>query len=235
MRRDHLRWGESQLMQRTARSGRSFAAILVVFALGITACSTRITTEPSTIEAVFGTGSIDADCAAAAASAASSDEYVISLGTLRAGDERCLSQQLTALTPQPYAPGIDSRTGFGLIAYALSGDVLFEFGSAELTEEAEATVRELARTVMSETAGGRVAVLGHTDSIGSEAANLTLSQRRAAAVADVLAPETIGVELMVQGLGEQAPRAPNVTPDGADNPEGRAANRRVEIIAAVRR
>jgi OOP family OmpA-OmpF porin len=56
-----------------------------------------------------------------------------------------------------------------------------------------------------------------------------LSQRRAAAVRDALAPQLPGVDLTVAGRGEADPVAPNTRPDGSDDPVGRAANRRVTL------
>lgn len=79
--------------------------------------------------------------------------------------------------------------------------------------------------------GGSLAIIGHTDSIGSDAYNLDLGLRRAqnarAYFQDSLgvsAPITVGSE------GKARPVAPNSMPDGSDNPEGRQKNRRVNFI-----
>lgn len=72
-------------------------------------------------------------------------------------------------------------------------------------------------------------VLGHTDSIGSELYNLRLSIDRAEAVMDVL--RSLGVSLArltADGRGEAEPIADNASP------EGRAINRRVEIVVRPR-
>ena len=66
---------------------------------------------------------------------------------------------------------------------------------------------------------------GHTDGIGSDAANLDLSRRRAAAVKTALV-KRYGIaadRLSTGGFGESQPKADNATP------EGRALNRRVEL------
>jgi outer membrane protein OmpA-like peptidoglycan-associated protein len=62
--------------------------------------------------------------------------------------------------------------------------------------------------------------------------NLKLSLRRAAAVKDYLAlKEGFSVpSISIEGRGEASPVAPNETPDGQDDPEGRQKNRRVEIL-----
>jgi OOP family OmpA-OmpF porin len=105
----------------------------------------------------------------------------------------------------------------------LSADILFAFGSADLTPAARKAVVELGGRVAS--ASGDVSVTGHTDAVGTDAFNLTLSQQRAAAVAAVLT-EAIGdgsPRVVATGKGESQPIAANGDPDGA------AQNRRVEV------
>ncbi len=71
----------------------------------------------------------------------------------------------------------------------------------------------------------RVEVIGHTDNTGSASYNQDLSERRAAAVAAILRSGGVaGGRLRSFGLGEDQPVASNLTPDG------RALNRRVEIL-----
>lgn len=71
---------------------------------------------------------------------------------------------------------------------------------------------------------------GHTDSKGTDEYNDKLSMARAQEVADYLIKKGIAKErLVVKGIGEKQPIAPNEFPDGRDNEEGRAANRRVEF------
>lgn len=110
----------------------------------------------------------------------------------------------------------------------LPSDVLFAFGSAELSPAAEAAIAEVKEQVKA--TAGQIAVEGHTDAIGDDASNQQLSDRRAAAVRDAVAKVLgNGFTYQVQGHGEAKPVAPNQNPDGSDNPSGRAANRRVEI------
>lgn len=77
----------------------------------------------------------------------------------------------------------------------------------------------------------RFEVAGHTDAVGTEAYNEDLSQRRARVVFDYLANHGIDNSRMVgpTGYGEGRPIAPNANPDGSDDPEGRARNRRTEL------
>ena len=107
----------------------------------------------------------------------------------------------------------------------LTSDLLFRFGEHQVTKSAGAAIRELLGDIPQ---SARVAVDGHTDSIGDDAFNNGLSQRRADAVADVLRDARPDLRLTVKGHGEQQPIAENQI-EGKDNPMGRAKNRRVEI------
>lgn len=107
----------------------------------------------------------------------------------------------------------------------LDSDILFDFGSAELSAEAGARIGQLVADVPQ---GAGVSVTGHTDSIGDDAANLELSQRRAQAVAGAVGAARGDLVLDVQGRGKTEPVAPNAS-GGEDDPEGREQNRRVEL------
>jgi outer membrane protein OmpA-like peptidoglycan-associated protein len=112
----------------------------------------------------------------------------------------------------------------------LSGDVLFNFDSAEIRKEAEPQLAQLA-DVIKQYPGASVHIEGYTDSKGSDDYNLALSQRRADSVRDWLASHggIAATSVSTRGLGEANPVAPNEKPDGSDNPKGRQQNRRVEI------
>jgi outer membrane protein OmpA-like peptidoglycan-associated protein len=111
----------------------------------------------------------------------------------------------------------------------LSADVLFEFDEADLTAEAGGRLDDLADE-LDELGPREVAIGGHTDSRGDPAYNQDLSVRRAQAVEAALADRLDGdFTFTVEGFGETEPVAPNETDAGADNPDGRALNRRVEI------
>lgn len=75
-----------------------------------------------------------------------------------------------------------------------------------------------------------VKVEGHTDSKGSDSYNVALSERRAKEAKKYIVSQGISEERVIaKGYGETTPIAPNENPDGSDNPEGRAKNRRVEF------
>jgi outer membrane protein OmpA-like peptidoglycan-associated protein len=126
------------------------------------------------------------------------------------------------------AEGPGRTAGTKRTVIRLPGDVLFAFGSAELTPAA----REAIAAVDDEIGGGTgtVTIEGHTDAIGSDADNQALSERRAAAVRGALEKALgSGYQYTSVGFGETRPIAPNTKPDGSDDPDGRALNRRVEI------
>jgi outer membrane protein OmpA-like peptidoglycan-associated protein len=74
-------------------------------------------------------------------------------------------------------------------------------------------------------------IVGHTDSIGSDAYNVDLGMRRAQN-ARLYFIDSMGVtaDISVESMGKSRPVAPNSTPEGLDNPEGRQKNRRVNFI-----
>lgn len=114
---------------------------------------------------------------------------------------------------------------------------LFAFGSSTIEAEGRAKLKDLAAYLSRrELSSRRVSVEGHTDSVGTDAFNQGLSERRAQAVRQELL--TGGMEtrrIVARGFGESRPVAPNTTPGGADDPAARARNRRVEIVIENRR
>ena len=104
------------------------------------------------------------------------------------------------------------------------GDVLFNTDQAQLTEGGQRTLRKLA-DVLTQNPDRAVMVEGFTDSTGTSAHNLELSQRRAEAVRGALMSMGIeGTRVSTRGYGEAYPVAGN---DSAGN---RQLNRRVEIV-----
>ncbi len=110
-------------------------------------------------------------------------------------------------------------------------DVLFRFGKDDLTGDARATTRQIAEIITQDAPGRRITVEGHTDSVGPSGYNQGLSERRAQAVASALVAQGVSAgRVSSRGFGEDYPVAPNAHTDGADNPGGRARNRRVEVV-----
>ena len=109
-----------------------------------------------------------------------------------------------------------------------SDAVLFDFARSNIRPDAAATLSMVGEILRSAEIT-RAVVSGHTDSIGSDADNQTLSEARARAVVENLIASGVTAALSAEGLGESRPVAPNEV-DGADNPAGRQLNRRVEIF-----
>lgn len=100
----------------------------------------------------------------------------------------------------------------------------FVSGGDEVDAESEKILNELTSLLGEHPEIARVAVDGHTDNAGSEAANIALSQRRALAVMKALIARGVDSRrLEARGFGPRRPLASN------DTPEGRAKNRRVEF------
>ncbi len=114
----------------------------------------------------------------------------------------------------------------------LAADVLFEFDKATLLPKAEDTLKRAAEFIR-QRAAGVVQIEGHTDAKGGHAYNQRLSERRAESVRLWFARHGLGdLRFSSKGFAETRPVAPNTKPDGADDPEGRQKNRRVEIVIA---
>jgi outer membrane protein OmpA-like peptidoglycan-associated protein len=113
-------------------------------------------------------------------------------------------------------------TARGLIANM--SDVLFKTGSFELLGGARERLAKVSGIVLAYPSL-HLDVEGHTDSVGSDDYNMTLSQHRAEAVRDYLVQQGIPeANIAARGLGKAGPVASN------DTPEGRQQNRRVELV-----
>jgi outer membrane protein OmpA-like peptidoglycan-associated protein len=110
-----------------------------------------------------------------------------------------------------------------LLRISVSSEASFDFDRAELKPEFKPTLNKVADVLYREP-NQRIRVVGHTDSMGSEAYNQGLSERRAQATASYLISQGVASsQVTVEGRGESEPRADNTTA------AGRAQNRRVEI------
>jgi OOP family OmpA-OmpF porin len=115
-------------------------------------------------------------------------------------------------------------------AIVIPATALFAFNKADLTPEAEETIDEYLQKYREDWRPGlaqayEAIIIGYTDSTGNANYNLGLSKRRAESVRDYLVAQGVPAEkLRVLGRGENDPIASNATK------EGRAENRRVEVI-----
>lgn len=120
-------------------------------------------------------------------------------------------------------PGaVVERVGEGIQVTFASG-LLFDFDSDVVRAEAKTNLRNLAAS-LDKYPGSDLLIAGHTDSVGTDAYNLGLSQRRADAAVAYLASQGVDrARMSPRGLGETEPVAPNETE------AGRSKNRRVEV------
>ena len=111
----------------------------------------------------------------------------------------------------------------GETVISLSSDILFTPDSWELPASAGEKITDLLADVPQ---GSELAVHGHTDSVQGAVDNQELSEKRAAAVADLVKEARGDLTLDVQGFANTRPKKPE---SGPDDLEARQANRRVEL------
>ena len=118
-----------------------------------------------------------------------------------------------AIVPCPPPPGLPA------FAY-----INFKFGTAEISGADPIPVLEDVARIMKERPDMKIKITGHTDNVGTDAANMTLSMRRADAIKTYLVGRGVGSErLFTDGKGESSPVDTN------DTDMGRARNRRIEF------
>lgn len=133
------------------------------------------------------------------------------------------TESMAPVTPTEDNPDLVSRLVEA--GHMVLADLDFATGSAELGRGPFESLETLADW-LNETPGARVVLVGHTDSIGSLDANMLLSRRRALSVLNRLVDDlgVSPVQVASDGAGALSPIASNLVP------EGRAANRRVEVV-----
>ncbi len=141
-------------------------------------------------------------------------------------------QRDAALASELGASGFETRVDERGVTVLVT-DVLFAYDSDALAPDGAAAVGKIASIVQRLAADRSLICEGHTDARGTEAYNFELSLRRARRVADALGAAGIEASrISAQGYGETRPLAAEAKPDGADDPTGRARNRRVEVVIA---
>ena len=206
----------------SGRIADSATSLSVLFNAG------RSETDPETREPSFTFGPYPLERTGERSEPVEAEVFAVGLRSRLIEDELAVSQvdRITQTLTQFDATAIDG--GFQL---TLPDSIIFDFGSAELRPDARHALTLIAE-VLEFFGGDFVIVVGHSDSVGSAAANQRLSEQRAQSVADALilehgiSPDRVSAE----GRGSTEPVAPNLTPEGEDNPEGRQLNRRVEIV-----
>ncbi len=106
--------------------------------------------------------------------------------------------------------------------------VLFDADSDVLRGAAEPILDDVAAALRRNDQA--IEVHGHADAIGTDEANLELSQRRAEALVEALTERGVDTEIVATGFGASQPIAANEQADGSDDPAGRLVNSRIEIV-----
>jgi outer membrane protein OmpA-like peptidoglycan-associated protein len=120
--------------------------------------------------------------------------------------------------------GVGVRREGNDLRLIMPGDITFDTNSTEIKPQFYAVLNDVA-DVLEQYPATYVDVVGHADSTGDAAYNQRLSEQRAQAVAGYLIAQNVMRDrFYVGGMGETSPIASN------DTPQGRAQNRRVEII-----
>lgn len=135
-------------------------------------------------------------------------------------DVKPLQAEMVTVNAKALAEDIN-KTGHAAIY-----GIYFDTGKAIIKPESKPVIDEIAKLLNSQ-ATWKLHVVGHTDNVGSVASNMTLSKQRAEAVVNALVNDhrIAAARLIGNGVGPLAPVASN----GAE--EGRAKNRRVELVA----
>jgi outer membrane protein OmpA-like peptidoglycan-associated protein len=151
--------------------------------------------------------------------------------TLRRGDEALAREKQARVVAEGRLAAAISALGPSLkeeprgLVLSLPGSVLFASSDAKLLDTARARLDQVAAALVEQGPERRTIIEGHTDGKGAEAANLPLSQARADAVRAYLIGRGVDpARVAAVGVGAKRPLGSDRTS------EGRASNRRVEII-----
>ncbi|MEM9583115.1 MAG: OmpA family protein [Pseudomonadota bacterium] len=147
-----------------------------------------------------------------------------------ADDAVITTAAVTAPAAAPATAALETKGDFSLEAcvgrfeiLSRTGNIYFQPGSSQLASDSTPLLNSVA-DIVARCPDLTIQVAGHTDSIGSSAANQRLSERRAASVVSYLAQKGISAGRMISvGMGEEQPVASN------DTNEGRSRNRRIEF------
>lgn len=107
--------------------------------------------------------------------------------------------------------------------------IFYDYKSTDVNEASAKELDKLAIILQKNKAIG-IELFSHTDSIGSDEYNYRLSHERAQKARQYVISKGVNSnKITAKGMGEKVPVAPNTKPDGTDNPEGRAKNRRTDF------
>jgi OOP family OmpA-OmpF porin len=168
--------------------------------------------------------------AATATSAQNVDNWVNSNGLAWKNGDGTLCWRDSSWTPATAAKGCDgfltpkpAASGVSQSKITLQADTLYDFDKATLKPEGQATLDKIAKD-LSKIKLEVIIAVGNTDSVGTDAYNMALGQRRAQSVKAYLVSKGVdGSRIYTESKGKSNPVASNATA------EGRAKNRRTDI------
>ena len=209
-------------------------AIATALAVLATGCSNMSETQSNTAKgagigaaagAIIGVATAGGNKGKSAATGAAAGAAVGALGgyiwSKRMEEQKVKMEQATQGT------GIDvDRTADNRIKVRIPSDAGFDVGRASVKPQLGTVLDKFAQSMRDHSAT-QIAIVGHTDSTGSDAINNPLSVDRAAATRDYLVSRGVpAARIAIDGRGSREPIASN------DNERGRSENRRVEIYVA---
>ena len=129
-----------------------------------------------------------------------------------------------ALTQDVVADAAALSSGLAATGHIAVYGIHFDTGKSDIKPESDAALKEIVK-LLQQDAKLKLHVVGHTDNVGSLASNMELSKQRAAAIVQALTTSGIAAARLAPfGAGPYAPVASN------DSEDGRAQNRRVELV-----
>jgi OOP family OmpA-OmpF porin len=167
-----------------------------------------------------------------ASAAMASDNWENSAGLNWKNGDGTLCWRDNNWTPATAAPGCDGyltpkkaapKSGVSQSKITLQADTLYDFNKSDLKPEGKATLDKIAKD-LSKIKLEVIIAVGNTDSVGTDAYNMALGQRRAQSVKAYLVSKGVdGSRIYTESKGKSNPVASNATA------EGRAKNRRTDI------
>ena len=204
-------------------------ALTLALTLGLGACTTNpYTGEEQASKAGMGAG-IGAVTGGIIGAIAGDNRNAILLGMrigalAGGGVGYYMDKQEEKLRMQLQATGVSVTRNGDNIILNMPGNITFATDSSNISADFYSVLDSVA-LVINEFEKTYIDIYGYTDSTGSEAYNQTLSEKRASSVARYLeSQQVVSQRIVTSGKGESNPVASN------DTPEGRALNRRVEIV-----
>jgi outer membrane protein OmpA-like peptidoglycan-associated protein len=204
-------------------------ALTLALTLGLGACTTNpYTGEEQASKAGMGAG-IGAVAGGLIGAIAGDNRNAILLGMgigalAGGGVGYYMDKQEEKLRMQLQATGVSVTRNGDNIILNMPGNITFATDSSNISADFYSVLDSVA-LVINEFETTYIDIYGYTDSTGSEAYNQTLSEKRASSVARYLeSQQVVSQRIVTRGMGESSPVASN------DTPEGRALNRRVEIV-----